>query len=156
METAFEHKLKTRAIKSGLALATLAATGMLFVANATTATTTGAAPTVATEPSVLVFDQKIASNEVTIDYANLQRGGYVVIYSSSADGKPNKDALGHSPLKAGDHRNVKVKLSAAPQPGSVLWASLYVDTDGQAGFDKSKDNSVWRDAIPSSHRFVVK
>lgn len=154
METAFEHKLKTRAIRAGLALSVLAAMGMLVSANATTAPSSTVS-TVATAPSVLIFDQKVAGNEVNIEYANLQRSGYVVIYSSDATGQPKKEALGHTPLKAGDHRDVKVKLNAAPQTGAVLWASLYVDTDAQPGFDKAKDTGVWPNAIPSSHRFLA-
>jgi hypothetical protein len=153
METAFERKLKSRAIATGIALTALGF--MTALANATTSPSSTTS-TVATAPSVLVFDQKAGSGEVGVDYANLQRGGYLVIYPSDSSGQPTKEALGHTPLKAGDHRNVKVKLSTAPQPGSVLWASLYIDTDSQPGFDKGKDASVWPDAIPSSNRFVVK
>jgi hypothetical protein len=154
METAFEHKLKTRAIKTGLALTVIAAMGMLASANATTAPS-GTVSTVATPPRVLIFDQKVTGNQVSVEYANLQRNGYVVIYPSDATGQPKKEALGHTALKAGDHRDVKVKLSSAPQPGAVLWASIYVDTDTQPGFDKAKDAGVWPDAIPSSNRFLV-
>jgi hypothetical protein len=155
METAFERNMKSRVIKAGLALSALAITGMLVSANATTSAGSTAS-TVATPPRVLIFDQKVTGNEVSVEYANLQRNGYVVIYPSTTDGKPNKEPLGQTSLKAGDHRNVKVKLNSVPQPGATLWASLYVDADNQPGFDKSKDTSVWPDAIPSSNRFLLK
>jgi hypothetical protein len=155
MTTPFERKLNTRLIAAGVSLAILGS--LAIAAHATPATTaTPVALVYSTEPSVLVFDQKIAGDQVAVDYANLPRNGYVVIYSSGADGKPTKDALGHTELKAGDHRNFKVKLSAAPQPGTTLWASIYADADGKAGFDPTKDASIWHAGIPSGNRFLVK
>jgi hypothetical protein len=155
MTTPFETKLGPRLIAAGLSLAILGS--ITLAAYATTATTaTPVALTYSTEPSVIVFDQKVASDQINVDYANLPSAGYVVIYSSGPDGKPAKTPIGYAELKAGDHRNFKVKLTTAPHVGTALWASIYIDADGKAGFDPAKDSSIWSAAIPSSNRFLVK
>jgi hypothetical protein len=131
---------------------------MAYAATAAPATAPPTGLTAATEPSVLVFDQKIAGGQINVDYANLPRNGYVVIYSSGADGKPTQEPMGYAELKAGDHRNFKIKLNStdAPIAGSAMWASIYVDADNTPGFSKGSDTSIWNDGIPSGNRFLAK
>lgn len=157
MSTPFENKTKPRLIGAAAGMALLGV--LVAAAHATTATSpapTTAASKYSSEPSVLVFDQKPTGDQINVDYANLPSNGYVVIYSSGADGKVAKDVVGHAELKAGDHRNFKVKLTSVPQPGSALWASIYVDADGKPGFDDKKDSSIWSSGIPSGNRFLIK
>ncbi len=104
-------------------------------------------------PSILVFNQK-ADAEISVDYVNIPVDGYVVVYAANADGKPTGSPLGSLEVKAGSHIDLKVKLSAAPKPGSNLWASLYKDKDGKDGFDKQGDKAVWS-KLPMQNAFSV-
>ena len=110
-----------------------------------------------TEPSVMVFDQTIRDGKVSISYAHLPKNGYVVVYGTSADGKPTGEPLGHVELKSGDHRDITVKLDRVPAAGSKLWASLYEDRDGKAGFSRGSDVSVWQGGtLPLENGFVIR
>lgn len=118
---------------------------------------TAAVPAASTDPSVLVFDQAGKDGAVTISYAYLPRKGYAVIYGADASGKPSSEPLAHVPLEAGDHRNISVKLTAIPAPGSKLWASLYEDKDGKPGFAKGADVSLWSDGkLPLENVFTIR
>jgi hypothetical protein len=82
-------------------------------------------------PSVIAFSQKPEAGEVSITYANLPQKGTLAIFSSDAQGKMSKTRVGEVALNAGDHRNIKVKLSPMPRDGSRLWAVLE-QPDGNA------------------------
>ena len=110
----------------------------------------------ATPPSVLIFDQKPQDGTIKLEYAHLPSNGYVVLYGADKEGLPIREPLGHVELKAGDHRNIAIKLNTAPQSGELLWAALYVDKDGKPGFDKTADASIWHDELPLENRFVVR
>lgn len=115
-------------------------------------TATGA---MTTPPSVLVFDQKVVNGAVEVKYANIPSKGYVAVLASDANGKPAGTPLGAQPINAGDHRDVKVALSAQPKTGDKLWVALYFDTDGQAGFDAKTDKPVWPDGVPTMNTLTV-
>ncbi len=105
-------------------------------------------------PSILVFSQKPAGSQVSIDYVNIPANGYVVVYAADANGKPTGAPLGSVAVNAGSHMDLKVALSAAPAPGKNLWASLYKDKDGKEGFNKQGDKAVWSQ-IPMQNAFTV-
>ena len=105
-------------------------------------------------PSILVFNQKPAGSQVSVDYVNIPASGYVVVYAADAEGKPTGAPLGYAPVSAGSHMDLKVTLSAAPAPGTNLWASLYKDKDGKEGFNKQGDKSVWSQ-LPMQNAFTV-
>ena len=86
-------------------------------------------------PSVIAMNQKPASGQVSITYANLPKDGFLVIHSSLANGGVGDKVLGEVPLTAGDHRNIKVKLEGNPAAGTRLWAELQ---PGQGGKPLSK------------------
>jgi len=136
-------------------LAALACAATLI---ATAGTAVAAIPAAATtEPSVLVFDQAPKNGAVNVSYAYLPQDGYVLIYSADADGKRSADPIGSAALKAGDHRDVSVKLTAAPAPGAKLLAVLYQDKDGKPGPTRGTDVSFWPDGkIPSENAFTVR
>ena len=74
----------------------------------------------------------------------------------TADGKPAGDPLGNIALKAGDHRDFKIELKAAPPANTKLWAALYEDKDGDAKLDKAKDVAFWPGAkLPYENNFVI-
>ena len=133
---------KSPVLGGGLALLMLPA----LAATAHAVTSEAGAPSTQSSmspPSVLTFDQKPDGQSVLLRYAYLPKNGYVVIYGSGADGKPGDDPLGNIALNAGDHRDIKVKLDAAPAAKSQLWTALYEDSDVDAKFDKAKDKPLW-------------
>jgi hypothetical protein len=108
------------------------------------------------DPSVIVFDQALADKSVDVSYAYLPEKGYLAVYPSDAEGKPVRQALGTTELKAGDHRNVKITLSEAPKAGQRFWVSIYRDADNKAGFDSKADQPVWKADIPAHNSFLAR
>lgn len=86
-------------------------------------------------PSVIAMNQKIANGEVSITYANMPKDGFLVIHASSASGKATGDVLGEVALKAGDHRNIKVKVNGSVARGATLWAELQPAKDSTKAFE---------------------
>jgi hypothetical protein len=108
------------------------------------------------DPTVTIFNQKAQGQTVSVSYAHLPKPGYIVIYGSDASGKPTGDPLGSIALKAGDHRDFKVELKAAPAPETKLWAAMYEDKDGDAKLDKSKDVAFWPGGkLPWENNFQI-
>lgn len=105
--------------------------------------------------SVIAFNQKASGDAVKMTYVYLPFDGYVAIYTTS-DGKVSGDVLGYVPLAKGDHRDVAVKLSKAPEAGSQLVATLYKDVDGDKKLDKKTDTPVWSaDSVPTESHFKI-
>lgn len=104
-------------------------------------------------PSALVLDQKLDGNTVNLTYAYMPEDGFIAIYKGmdgAASGKP----IGTAALPAGDHRDVKVKLSTSVDSGTELFVSL-AKGRGDA-YDESKHESVWQmGEIPTESRFKV-
>jgi hypothetical protein len=139
-----------------LAVAAIALAAPLAVASVATAATQPAAGST-TEPSVMVFDQAAKDGKVNISYAYLPKNGYVVVYGTSADGKVSGEPLGSASLKAGDHRDVAVKLSSQPAPGTKLWATIYEDRDGKQGPARGTDMAIWESsALPRENAFTIR
>ena len=72
--------------------------------------------------------------------------------------KPTGDAIGHTNLEPGDHRQIKVKLSKSPEAGDQLWIALYKDKDNDRSFDPSSgDKPVWQETqIPPEALITVR
>lgn len=143
----------TRSINGLVAagLMTAAVAGVPKVALAVTA-----AGALTTPPSVIVFDQKLTNGAVDITYANIPAKGYLAVLPSDGKGMGGGEPLGTQAIDAGDHRNVKVKLTGTPKAGDKLWVSMYFDTDGKPGFDAKADKAVWAEALPAENMFTVK
>jgi len=75
-------------------------------------------------PSVLVRNQKVKADTISITYANLPKAGTLAIFEAGAKGGPGRKEIGHVALAAGDHRQVKVKLDQMPRTGTRLWAVI--------------------------------
>lgn len=130
--------------------------GAIAIALALGAASAAHAATPSSEPSVLVFDQKIQNGQVMIDYANLPAKGYVAIYGSDEKGQRSGQPIGSVAVAPGDHRSVKVTLSKTPKQGERLWASLYTDADNTTEFTPGKgDTSVWS-KLPAENAFTVR
>jgi hypothetical protein len=87
----------------------------------------GAGTAIAAEafpPSVLALSQKPNGNSVSITYAYFPQKGTLGIYASDSRGRMGMTRLGQVDIGAGDHRNVKIALSAPPKPGTKLWAAV--------------------------------
>lgn len=137
---------RTRNPKTALSIvAVIAACGV-------TATAQAAVPNA--PPSILIFNQKAAGAEISIDYVNIPADGYVVVYAADGDGKRTGAPLASMPVKAGSHLDLKVKLQDTPKSGASLWASLYKDKDGKEGFDPAGDKPVWT-KLPMQNAFTV-
>lgn len=129
-------------------LSALLLTGVATVAHAATSASS-------TPPSVVVLNQKIDDDSVSVEYAYLPEKGYAVIYGADKDGNPIRESLGHLELAAGDHRKFKIKLEKAPPAGAKLWVSLYTDKDGKSGFDRKGDMAIWQERLPTENQIVV-
>ena len=89
-------------------------------------------------------------------YANIPAKGYIAVVGSDAKGMATGQPLGTQMVEAGDHRNVKIKLTEQPKAGDKLWVSLYLDTDGKPTFDAKADKPVWADQPPFMNAFTVR
>lgn len=98
-----------------------------------------------TAPSVIALNQKLRNDQVTVTYAYLPADGFLAIYGSDKNGHLGDKPLGRIELKAGDHRNVAVKLDSAPATGSALWVSL----------SGENQESYWPKALPLQNKFKV-
>ena len=78
--------------------------------------------------AVKAENQKISGGAVTIADVNLPKNGFLVIHPSDTQGNLIEKDLGHIALKAGDHKNVRVKLTGNHKAGEKLWAMLHEDT----------------------------
>lgn len=121
------------------------------LAIASQAATQGAA----TEPSVMVLNQKVRGGELLVEHAYLPEKGYAVVYGADKDGNPIREPLGHIELGQGAHTKFNIKLNQDPEPGTMLWVSLYTDKDGKAGFDKQSDVSIWGDKLPYENKVTI-
>ncbi|MBU0750249.1 hypothetical protein KKH15_01905 [Patescibacteria group bacterium] len=92
------------------------------------------------ENAVLVADQQ-PGDETVVSYAKLSKPGYVVVYSTEANG--TKTVLGSSDLlTAGEHRNVKVRHTGGTSiNGSVVTATIVAD-DGDGSYSAETDTEV--------------
>lgn len=139
---------KSKVLGGGLALLLVPAAASLALA--------GSFDHAQVQPRVTIFNQKAQGQTVAVSYVHLPKAGYVAIYGSDSDGKPAGDPLGNIALKAGDHRDFKIELKAAPPANTKLWAALYEDKDGDAKLDKAKDVAFWPGAkLPYENNFVI-
>ena len=83
-----------------------------------------------TPASIIAMSQKPKNSSVSITYAFLPKDGSLNIYAVSPSGKREGKPLGDVTLKAGDHRDVAVKLMSMPKHGSRLVA--VIEQSGQS------------------------
>jgi len=77
-----------------------------------------------TPASIIAMSQKPKNNSVTITYAFLPKAGSLDVYAASRSGKREGKPLASVALKAGDHRDVEMKLTPVPDKGARLVAVI--------------------------------
>ncbi len=78
-----------------------------------------------TPASIIAMSQKPKNNNsVTITYAFLPKAGSLDVYAASRSGKREGKPLASVALKAGDHRDVEMKLTPVPDKGARLVAVI--------------------------------
>lgn len=136
-------------------LAVCAVAGAVVLGGTKAALAVTAAGASTTPPSVIVFNQKLNSGAVDITYANIPAKGYLVVMGSDAQGMANGAPLGSASIGAGDHRNVKVKLTGEVKAGDRLWVLMALDSDNKPGYDAAADQAVWAGKLPAENMFLV-
>ena|SRR3989338_2777387 len=105
--------------------------------------------------SAIYVSDQASSNSVSIDFAVLEKPGYVVIYETR-DEQPGL-LLGQSALlTTGESKNITVQLSRVANDGEVLNATIYLD-NGDAQFSLATDMPA-KDSVvagPVAMMFVI-
>lgn len=97
-----------------------------------------------TAPSIIAFNQALKNDQVTVKYAYLPADGFLEVFGATGNGSRGDKPIGRIELKAGDHRDVAVKVDSAPPKGSSLWIGL-ADNNGQQ----------WRQTLPAANRVEI-
>lgn len=121
--------MPTRA-KSIMSLMIATVAGATYAGSALAQTQTPApaptpAPAQAQSPSVDVSNQKLTNNTVTVNDVNLPTRGYIAIHTTNANGEMTNRIIGYAPLRAGDHKGVKVHLTGNHKAGETLWVAVH-------------------------------
>jgi predicted lipoprotein with Yx(FWY)xxD motif len=74
---------------------------------------------------IKVSDQPLNRGAIVVDEVITAEPAWVVIYTTNASGQPDQP-IGHTAVKPGDNRNVKVDLDASKVTGT-LYAQIHVD-----------------------------
>ncbi len=105
--------------------------------------------------SALAISTQISGNSVNIDNFYLEKPGFIVISSSTADGKPGSIIAQSSWLNSGSGQDLEfpVKLQA----GRTYFASLYLDSNNNKKFDPTNnlDKPVAQDGKTLYYKFNV-
>jgi LPXTG-motif cell wall-anchored protein len=83
----------------------------------------GGAP--AAKDSVEVEDQPLVNGAITVEEIYASQDGWIVVHLDEG-GKPGK-VIGFSPVKAGEVKDVAVKLTENVPAGGKLWPMLHID-----------------------------
>jgi len=89
------------------------------------AVTGGAPATQAPTGSVDVSDQPVTNSSITVANVTSSVDGWIVAHVDE-NGAPGK-VIGQTQVKAGDNKNVAIKLGESVAVGSKLWPMLHVD-----------------------------
>lgn len=93
-----------------------------------------------TTPMIAVGNQVPDGKTVTIAEIEIPHDGFVVIHATQ-DGKPvTTQYVGETPVKAGFHQSVNVKLDRKPKPGATYVAMLYGDRGRSGKFEFGPGN----------------
>ena len=84
-----------------------------------------AVPALAQGPEVMVSDQTLKDNTVTVDKVVYDQQGWIVIHKD-ANGKPGP-IIGWAAIQPGENTNVVVTLKESLTGTTKLWAMLHTD-----------------------------
>lgn len=89
-----------------------------------------------------VESQPVKDGTLNIDLAYMPQPGFVALHTVSQNGI-SPDTIGHAALKAGENRNVQVKLDGKVADNATLVAMLHQDTGKSGQFEfTSKEMKV--------------
>src|SRR6266545_5913540 len=102
-------------------------TGMAASIVVAAAAAAPAAPAAAAAPSgsVDAADQAIVDSSITVENVTAGQDGWIVAHLDEG-GKPGK-VIGHTAVKTGENKDVKIKLSEDVPAGGKLWPMLHID-----------------------------
>jgi hypothetical protein len=132
-------------MQSGLRSGLVSGLLLAFVASTHAIAATGGMISNEILPSVIALNQKPKDDTVSITYAYTPKDGRLVLFSGDPDAKGSAKEVGSVDLKAGDHRDVKVKLSTAAKSGEQLWAAIEQpksDTPMVSGDERAEQSFV--------------
>ncbi|MFD1096647.1 DUF7282 domain-containing protein [Salegentibacter chungangensis] len=96
--------------------------------------------------SLMVEDQAVTDNMVTISSVTLNKSGYVVIHADNGEGAPVVPDIISEPvyLEAGTHTDVDVMFTenADVEAGDTLWAMLHTDTGEEEVYEFDGENGL--------------
>lgn len=79
-------------------------------------------------PDLMVLDQPLDAQSVTVSQVSSNVTGYLVIHESGTDGQIDLfNTLGHTPISAGESLGVTVTLQRMVPVGTTLYAALHQD-----------------------------
>src|SRR6266545_3512834 len=84
-----------------------------------------AAAAAAPSGSVDAADQAIVDSSITVENVTAGQDGWIVAHLDEG-GKPGK-VIGHTAVKTGENKDVKIKLSEDVPAGGKLWPMLHID-----------------------------
>src|SRR5262245_34699471 len=90
-----------------------------------TVTAAGAAQAAEAKDAVEVDNQPIKNSSITIEEIYASKDGWIVAHLDE-NGAPGK-VLGHTAVKAGETKDVVIKLSEDVPVGGKLWPMLHID-----------------------------
>lgn len=77
-----------------------------------------------TTPSIVVVDQKLQGNAVSVSVVSMPEAGTLAVFASDTAGQKTQPPIGFLSLQPGDYRDVLVNLMGTPNTGDKLWAVL--------------------------------
>jgi plastocyanin len=84
-----------------------------------------------TTPTIEAEDQPLVDGSILVKRVVAAQDGWVTVHANTPENTPGK-VLGFAPVKAGENRNVRVRLDPAPRVGDQVWPMLHIDA-GQVG-----------------------
>lgn len=107
----------------------------------------------AQDAMIEVMDQKAEGTTIVVASITAPADGFVVVHASQ-DGKPVvPGSHGHAAVKAGENKDVKIELDAAPTAGAEYIVMLHEDTGEKGKFEFGEgmtdvDKPITKDGKP--------
>lgn len=120
---------------------------------------TAAAPSAATPTgAITVADQAVANDSITVASATISQDGWIAVHKAGPDGKLLLTPLvGLAQIKAGDNKDVVIKLTEPVAAGAPLWPMLHIDAGviGTYEFPNGADVPVTANGMPIMKQIAV-
>lgn len=117
------------------------------------ALTAMAAAVQAQEAMIKVMDQKAEGSTIVVESVTAPADGFLVVHAVQ-DGKPvTPGSHGYAAVKAGENKDVRIELDAAPMAGAEYVVMLHEDTGEKGKYEFAEgmtdvDKPVTQDGKP--------